>query len=137
MSYPKFTKGHPFRPVVSSGGAVTYGVAKMLANIISPLVGHSPHQIRNAQNFVDQFKTISPEKRECNTSYDVKALFTSVQVDPTIFLIKHKLQQDTQLHHRTSMTIHYHTAGVLPKNTYFLFQVKYYEQVHSTNMVHL
>ena len=29
-------------PTVSSRGVVTYGVAKELANILSPLVGHSP-----------------------------------------------------------------------------------------------
>ena len=35
---------HPLRPIVSSRGAVTFGVAKELADIIRPLVHHSlPH----------------------------------------------------------------------------------------------
>ena len=33
--YQKSTKRTPFRPIVSSRGAVTYGVAKELANILS------------------------------------------------------------------------------------------------------
>ena len=33
----------PLRPIVSSCGSVTYGVAKELAKIFKPLVGKSPH----------------------------------------------------------------------------------------------
>ena len=32
----------PLRPIVSSCGSVTYGVAKELAKILKPLVGKSP-----------------------------------------------------------------------------------------------
>ena len=31
-------------------------------------------------------------------------------------------------------TSHHHTAGILPQNTYFLFQGKYYKQVHGVAM---
>ena len=31
------------RPIVSSRGLVTYGVAKVLTKILKPLVGKSPH----------------------------------------------------------------------------------------------
>ena len=36
----------PLRPIVSSSGSITYGVAKKLANIICPLVGQSPHHLK-------------------------------------------------------------------------------------------
>ena len=69
-------------------------------------------------------------------SYDVKALFTSVPIDPSINIIKHKLQQDPLIFQRTIMSI---SQIVSPlefclQNTYFLFQDKYYEQVHGTAM---
>ena len=70
------------------------------------------------------------------TSYDVKALFTSVPVDPTIHIVQHKLSQDPTLHQMTSMSIQ-NIVTVLEfylKNTYFLFQGKYYEQVHGAAM---
>ena len=35
----------------------------------------------------------------------MKALFTTVSVDSAISIIKHRLEQDTQLHLRPSMTI--------------------------------
>ena len=43
----------PLRPIVSSCGSVTYGVAKELAKILKPLVGKSPHYITSTQDFVE------------------------------------------------------------------------------------
>ena len=43
--YPKSTQGHHLRLIVSSRGAVTYGVSKELGNIFRLLVGHpQPHE---------------------------------------------------------------------------------------------
>ena len=44
--------GTALRPIVSSRGSITYGMAKELANIIHPLVGQSPHHLKNTQHFV-------------------------------------------------------------------------------------
>ena len=49
---------------------------------------------------------------ECISSYDVKALFTSVPVDHDISIMKQILQQYSQLHKRTFMSIQ-HIATLL------------------------
>ena len=70
------------------------------------------------------------------TSYDVKALFTSVPVDPSIHIVQQQLVQDPTLQQRTSMSIQ-NIATLLEfylKNTHFLFQGKYYEQVQGAAM---
>ena len=66
----------PLRPIVSSCGPVTYGMAKELTKILKPLVGKSPHHIKSTQDFVEQFKHINLAPGECLSSYDVSALFT-------------------------------------------------------------
>ena len=48
--------GTPFRPIVSSRGSITYGVAKELAYIIKPLVGQSLHHLKNTQHFIQQLQ---------------------------------------------------------------------------------
>ena len=57
---PKFyglPKNHetetPLRPIVSSCGSVTYGVAKELTKILKPLVGKSPYHINSTHSFVE------------------------------------------------------------------------------------
>ena len=52
---PKIHKdGIPLRPIVSSRGSITYEVAKELARILKPLVGSSPHHIKNTGDFIQQ-----------------------------------------------------------------------------------
>ena len=113
-------KDNPLRSKVSSKSTVTYGVAKELANILRLLIVHSLHHIRKTQAFVDQVKSVRLDEGECITSYDVKALFTSVPVKPAISIIKCKLKQDTtalqNIHVETS---HDHTVGVLPQSYLF------------------
>ena len=126
----------PLRPIVSSRGSITYGVAKELCHIIKPLVGQSPHHLKNTQHFIQQLQGIRLQAGESITSYDVKALFTSVPVHPSIQIVKHRLQQDTTLPQRTSMS----TPQIISllefclTHTYFLFQGKYYEQVQGAAM---
>ena len=70
------------------------------------------------------------------TSYDVKALFPAVPMDPSIQIVQQKLQKDPSLPNRTNMSIP-QIITLLEnslKNTYFLFQGKYYEQVHGAAM---
>ena len=73
---------------------------------------------------------------EVITSFDVKALFTSVPVQPAIQIVKQRLQQDNTLPQRISMSIPQITSLLefCLTHTYFLFQGKYYEQVQGAAM---
>ena len=94
MGSPKIHKPDtPLKPIVYSCGSVTYGVAKELTKILIPLVCKSPHHINSIQDFVEQVKQLSLECRECLSSYDVSALFTSVPVDPALGVIKDLLEK--------------------------------------------
>ena len=77
-------------------------------------------------------KLVWLEPGEVKTFYDVMLLFTSVPMDPTITIVQHRLHQDLLLPHRTSISIPKLIAllELCLKNTYFLFQGKYFEQVH-------
>ena len=134
---PKIQKPDtPLKPIVSSCGSVTYGVAKELAKILKPLVGKSPHHINSAQDFVEQAKHITLAPGECLSSYDVSGLFTSVPVDPALTIIKYLLVKDHTLKERTVMEV----GDIILlfefclKNTYFSFQDQFYEQVEGAAM---
>ena len=46
--------GTHLRPIVSNRGSVTYGVAKVLAKILRPLVGNSPYHIQSPKDFINK-----------------------------------------------------------------------------------
>ena len=114
---PKILKpGIPLRPIVSSRGTVTYSTAKQLAKILKPMLGMSSHHVLNTRDFVQQLKGIRLQHDECIISYDVKALFTSVPIQPVINIIHNKLANAKDLQQRTFIAIH-HIISLLQSST--------------------
>ena len=126
----------PCRPIVSSSGSFTYGVAKKLAKILNPLVGKSLHHIKSTQDFVEQVRHITLAPGECQSSYDVSAFFISFPIDPAPKVIKGLLEKDHTLKDRTVMGV----SNIILllefclKNTYFSFQGQFFEQVEGAAM---
>ena len=57
---PKIHKANtPLRPIVSSRGSVTYGVAKVLATILKHLVEKSLHHVHSTKDFVERVRLLS------------------------------------------------------------------------------
>ena len=134
---PKIHKmGTPLRPIVSSRGSVTYGVAKVLSKVIQLLVGKSPHHIQSTSDFVSKAKGFILQPGECLSSYDVTSLFTSVTIDPALNVIKDLLEKDEKLNDRTVLSVQdiIELLGFCLHNTYFSFQNKFYEQVEGAPM---
>ena len=134
---PKIHKPEtPLRPIVSSCGSVTYGVAKVLAKILKPLVGKSPHHISGNQAFVEQVKHIILAPGECLSSYDVSALLASVPVDPALNIIRDLLENDHTLKDRTVLAVNdiILLLEFCLKNMYFSFWDQFYEQVEGVAM---
>ena len=121
---PKIHKKNiPIRPIVSSIGSVSYGVARELSKIIKPLMGCSIHQVQNSTQFAEEMKRTRIEQGECITSYDVTALFTSIPLPSTLDIKRSKLEQDADLSNRTSMSADniIELLSFCLNNTYFVF----------------
>ena len=62
-------------------------------------------------------------------SFDVKALFTSVPIEPAVRIIKKLLEEDQTLRQRTFMAVN-HIVSLLEfclRSTYFTFKGRFYE----------
>ena len=128
---PKIHKeGTSLRPIFSSIGAVSYETSKALARILKSLVGKSPYHVQNTQDFIHHIQDIKLEEDQCIMSYDVKALFTSVPIQPAISIITKLLDKDPELQQRTSLSVNNITSLLefCLKSTYFTFQGRYLEQ---------
>ena len=134
---PKVHKENtPLRPIVSSIGSVSYGVAKEVARIIKSLVGATEYHVNNSMEFTEEIEKMKLEEGECLTSYDVSALFTSIPISSALDIINNKLQDDTDFHNRTKMS----TNNIIElldfclRNTYFIFQGVFYQQIKGAAM---
>ena len=127
-------EGIPLRPIVSSIGTVSYEAAKELSRILKPLVSKTSYRVKNTKEFIQSIKDIKLKTDECLVSYDVEALFTSVPIQPAIAITKKKLEEDRELHLRTSMSVK-HISWLLEfclRSTYFTFQGRFYQQLEGT-----
>ena len=129
-------EGMPLRPIVSSVGSVTYETAKELSRILKPLVGRSPHHVKNTKDFIHSLEGTQLKPDDCMVSCDVKALVTSVPIHPAINNIKKHLEEDTEVHLRTSMTVKYISCLLefCLRNTYFTFHGRFYGWIEGAAM---
>ena len=137
--FPKiYKKNNPLRPIASSRGSVIYGIAKEFARILKHLTGNTIHHVNNSSEFADDIKKIKLEEGECIISYDMSALslYTSIPVQSAIEATKKKLEQNTELHQRTSMSINniLELLEFCLCNMYFLFQGQFYEKTKGAAM---
>ena len=73
---------------------------------------------------------------EVMVSYNVRALFTSVPVQPALEVIEKLLEEDQDLQKRTTMSMK-HIMELLefcPRSTYFTHRGKFYEQMEGATM---
>ena len=126
----------PLRPIESSIGAVTYSTSKELSRILKPLVGKSPYDIQNSQDFIQQIQGIQLQPNQCMVSFDVKAFFTSVPIQPAITIITKLLEEDQSLQQRTTMSVNNITCLLefCLKSTYFTYQGQHFEQLEGAAM---
>ena len=124
------------RSIVSSRGLVTYGVVKVLTNILKPLVGRPPHHIHSTQDFVEQANKVTLLPGECLSSYDITALFISGIVEPALSKIKDLLEKDNTLKKRTVLQVRdiILLLEFCLHNTYFSLHGQFYEQVEGAAM---
>ena len=99
----------PLRPIVSSIGTVTYQSAKELSQILKTLVRKSPHHVQNNEEFLQNLKGIQLGPDGVIISYDVKALFTSVPIQPAFTIIDKLIEEDPGLQQRTTITVKKHS----------------------------
>ena len=80
-------------------------MAKVLAKLLTPLLGKPQHQIQSTKDFVNRVSKATLFPGECLCFYDVTALFTSVPIDPALNIIRELLQQDSTLQDRTVLSV--------------------------------
>ena len=95
----------PLRPIVSLLSSPTHGLSKFLASLLKPVVGLSPHHVRNSQHFAQFIRSHHLENVEVLVSYDVVSLFMHVPTDLALQVSRKRLESDPSLPHRTGLIV--------------------------------
>ena len=134
---PKVHKqGAPLRPIVASRGSITYNLAQMIAQILSPLVGKNGYALKNSAAMVQELSQLTLKESDVLVSFDVTALFTKVPVDRSLDIILDRLEKDASLSSRTRLTA-VQIRDLLRtclKTTYFQYDGVIYTQVEGAAM---
>ena len=134
---PKIHKVNaPLRPIVSGIGSITYNVAKFLAEVMGPLVGHNGHHIKNSGDLASKMEGLEVPPGQKLVSYDVKALFTSIPTNKAVEVIKIRLLEDKNLSDRCELSVEQVTTllELCLNTTYFLYGGKFYQQMQGAAM---
>ena len=111
-------------------------MTKECGRILGPLVGKTPHHIRDSNDLVNKLKdeVIPPGYSIC--SFDLKDMFTNTPQGPTLELVKSRLEADKELGKRTPIKVN--DIMALVKHdldlAYFRWQGKFYKQLKGFGM---
>jgi hypothetical protein len=121
---PKIHKeGIPLRPIVNTIRSPTYELAKYVAKILGPLVGHTESFIKDSNNFINTIKNEKMKPNDTLISFDVVSLFTEIPLNDAILLVKEVADPVT-----TKL------AEVCLLSTFFSYQGECYEQTSGVAM---
>jgi hypothetical protein len=113
----------PLRPIVNTIGSPTYELAKHVAKILSPLVGHTDSFIKDSNEFIKIIKNEKVRPQDTLISFDVVSLFTKIPLDEAIQIIKEVTDPETT-----------NLAKVYLRSTFFSYQGEFYEQTSGVAM---
>jgi hypothetical protein len=116
-------EGVLLRPIVSNIGALTYQLSKFLGGLLSPLVGHSSHHVRNSTEFFHTLGFLGVGPDYLMVSFDVVSLFIWVSIVESLNLVSQHFSEDVLAVFKHVLT-----------STYFVFGGHFCEQIDGVAM---
>ena len=126
----------PLRPIVSLIGSPLYELSKYIASIISPLVGNTPHTVKNSFDFVRFLSSCKCSDNDVMVSFDVISLFTRIPIKLAVEIVKCRLENDDNLCGKTKLSVDeiVELMQFCLDNNHFVFRDKYFRQIFGCAM---
>lgn len=79
---------------MSTVGAPTYRLAKLVAGLLGSHTGNSPHHVKNSTDFGHTLGSLRTGPQDIMVSFDVVSLFTRVLIRETMSLLSRHFEED-------------------------------------------
>ncbi|CAH8820570.1 unnamed protein product, partial [Trichobilharzia szidati] len=104
--------GYPIRPIVDFRNTPTYELSKHLASILCPIRNNSNSRLTNSYEMKSKLNDIQLANDETMVSFDITSLYTNIPVNMALEAVKKELTADTELNHRTKLSIEEIILGI-------------------------
>ena len=89
------------RPIVSARDTIFSGLTKEMGRILSPLVGHTQHHLRDSTDLKSKLEQVVIPSTHCLISFDLTNMYTNIPSSEAIALAGDRLHADPKLKERT------------------------------------
>ena len=132
---PKVHKlGVPLRPILSSIGTHSYGLAKFLVPLLRP-ISTGTHMVSDSFSFIQDLFALDVNSDTLTmVSFDIKSLFTNIPLDETIDIIVSKLFNNSTHFQNFTRSEFTQLLSFAVKNCHFFFNGVLFEQTDGVAM---
>ena len=146
---PKIHKANcPMQPIVSACGTATYQLAKFFTKILQKYTGMTPSFVKDSKGFSRHLRSVHLGMDEELVSFDVSALFTSIQVPTALDVINWLFTEhieDPEAMGKYNCSFERNSVGLkknevmnllklVLENCVFSFQGNFFKQLHGAAM---
>lgn len=132
--FPKIHKeGNPIRPIVSIRDSPTEFMANEIYDSLSKSIKKSKSHIPNSFTFIDKIKNLAILDNYTPISLDVKCQFTNVGLELVLRSIERRYAQ-ISCTWNIPLELLLDSCKFLVRNTFFIFNGKFYKQKYGTPM---
>lgn len=89
------------RPIVSARDTIFSGLTKEMGRILSPMVGHTKHHLKDSSDLVERLKHYEIPSTHRLYSYNLTNMYTNIPMSGAIQLKGERLNADNKLKERT------------------------------------
>ena len=121
----------PFRPILSAIRIPSYKLAKFLLPFLRPLI-QSEYTVTDSFHFTEEICKQDPNLNMA--SLDVDSLFTNIPLDEIIDICTDSWHKDDKNTLKISKNVFRNLLNVATKESFFIFNNKFYEQIDGAAM---
>ena len=128
-----FSSKFQMRPIFAAYNSASFKLGKFLVNILSPLTKNL-FTVENSYNFSSDIVSFPNAEKYFMASFDVENLFTNVPLTETIDICLNGLFFNSDNVFGFTRSVFRNMLEISVKNSFFLFNGKYYKQVEGLGM---